>query len=449
MLFLKIIVFNKLYNIENFCFIMEVREIKSGTKVILKTKSEEIECRVLESPRRDIILVKLDSGYNIGIKEEDILDFKVIKEKKESKKKLELKSKKGLKNVALVVTGGTISSRLDYKTGGVKWLIEPEELLKFYPEILEFANISKIEVPFMKASEDMDAKDWGIIAETVANLLNDSDIEGVIVTHGTDFLHYTAAALSFSLRNVNKPVVLTYSQRSSDRASSDARLNLQCAAQIAVSDIAEVMLVGHGTTEDTFCYAMRGTKVRKMHTSRRDTFRPINDKPIAKVYLDKIEYFGNYNVRDNKKKVELRNKFSDKVVLLKFYPGMDSEIFDYLLEKGIKGVVIEASGLGHVATSDARKNVLSKIKKLVNSGIVVVVAPQTLYGKLDPLVYSNGREFLKTGAIFLKDILPETAFVKLGWVLANKELNKNAKRNLEENFSREFSEFISEDEFLN
>ncbi len=428
---------------------MEVREIKSGTKVILKTKSEEIECRVLESPRRDIILVKLDSGYNIGIKEEDILDFKVIKEKKESKKKLELKSKKGLKNVALVVTGGTISSRLDYKTGGVKWLIEPEELLKFYPEILEFANISKIEVPFMKASEDMDAKDWGIIAETVANLLNDSDIEGVIVTHGTDFLHYTAAALSFSLRNVNKPVVLTYSQRSSDRASSDARLNLQCAAQIAVSDIAEVMLVGHGTTEDTFCYAMRGTKVRKMHTSRRDTFRPINDKPIAKVYLDKIEYFGNYNVRDNKKKVELRNKFSDKVVLLKFYPGMDSEIFDYLLEKGIKGVVIEASGLGHVATSDARKNVLSKIKKLVNSGIVVVVAPQTLYGKLDPLVYSNGREFLKTGAIFLKDILPETAFVKLGWVLANKELNKNAKRNLEENFSREFSEFISEDEFLN
>jgi glutamyl-tRNA(Gln) amidotransferase subunit D len=447
--FIKICI-NKLYNVGNFYFIMEVKEIKPGTKVKIKTRKEDISCRVLESPRSDIVLVKLNSGYNIGIREEDILDLEVVKDKKEKEeKKIDLKIRKGLKNIALVVTGGTISSRLDYKTGGVKWLTDPEELLKFYPEILEIANISKIEVPFMKASEDMDSKDWEVIAKSVEGLLNDSSIEGVIVTHGTDFLHYTAAALSFSLRNLNKPVVLTYSQRSSDRASSDARLNLQCAARVAVSDIAEVVLVGHGTINDDFCFAIRGTKVRKMHTSRRDTFRAINDKPIAKVFSDKLEILRDYNVRDNKKKVELRNKFSDKVVLLKFYPGLDPGIFDYLLERGIKGVVIEASGLGHVATSDARKNIISKIKKLVNSGVVVGVTPQTLYGKLNPWVYSNGREFLETGAIFLRDILPETAFVKMSWILGDKELRKNVKENLGNNFEKEFNEFISEDEFLN
>ena len=359
--------------------------------------------------------------------------------------------KKKLQNIALIATGGTISSRLDTKTGAVKWLSEPEELLKFYPELLKIANIAKIETPFMKASENMEFSDWKMLADSAGKLLNDKEIDGVIITHGTDFLHYSAAALSFALRNLNKPVVLTYSQRSSDRASSDAALNLECAARVAVSDIAEVMLVGHANLNDEYCYALIGTKVRKMHSSRRDTFRPINTVPIAKVYPGHVEKIGECNLKDENKKVEVKSDFNSKVALIKFYPGQDPEILEHYFEKGYKGVVVEMSGLGHVLTGEAKNNWLPKLKKLINAGFIVCAAPQTIYGALDPMVYSVGRGLEKTGIIYLKDMLPETAFVKLGWVLGqtgSKDMGK-VKEMMLTNYAKEFNERLTGEEFLN
>ena len=424
-------------------------DIEPGTRVKLHTKKGDYECVVLESPSSEIVLIKLDSGYNIGIREEDILDLKVVREKEEKKvEQKKVEQKKELKNIALVVTGGTIASKLDPKTGGVKWLTDVDELLRFYPGLTEIANIKKIEIPFMKASENMAFGDWKVLAEVVGSLLNDKDIDGVIVTHGTDFLHYTASALSFALRDLNKPVVLTYSQRSIDRASSDANLNLQCSARMAVSDVAEVMLVGHATNEDDYCYALKGNKCRKMHSSRRDTFRPINSSPIAKVYPDKVDILDKFNARDNKRKVIIENKFSDKVALIKFYPGQDVEILEHYLEKGYKGVVVEASGLGHMI-SDGKNNWLPKLKKVIKSGLVVCATPQTIYGELNPKVYSSGRDLEKTGIIYLKDMLSETAFVKLGWVLGNAKLKKDVKENMLKNFAGEFNDCLKESEFLN
>jgi glutamyl-tRNA(Gln) amidotransferase subunit D len=320
--------------------------------------------------------------------------------------------------------------------------------LKFYPGILSIANIVKIESPFMEASENMDYSHWKKIAETAGKLLNDPNINGVIVTHGTDFLHYSASALAFSLKNLNKPVVLTYSQRSSDRASSDANLNLQCAARAAISDIAEVMLVGHANLDDEFCYALPATKVRKLHSSRRDTFRPINSRPIAKVWPDKIEIMKEYNPRDNKKKVEVKAHFKDKVALVKFYPGQDPNILDYYSKNKYKGLVVETSGLGHVITN-GKYNWIPKLKKAVKSGLIICAAPQTIYGKLDPFVYSAGRELEETGIIYLQDMLPETAFVKLSWVLGDTKMSKNVKASMLNNFAGEFNDNISQDEFLN
>ena len=429
-------------------------DILPGTRVNLHTKKGDFECMILEAPSQDIILVKLNSGYNIGIKEEDIIDLKIIKEKddgeeKKSNEKFDkLNNKKELSNIAMIMTGGTISSHLDYKTGGVKWLTKADELLKFYPGILSIANIVKIESPFMEASENMDYSHWKKIAETAGKLLNDPNINGVIVTHGTDFLHYSASALAFSLKNLNKPVVLTYSQRSSDRASSDANLNLQCAARAAISDIAEVMLVGHANLDDEFCYALPATKVRKLHSSRRDTFRPINSRPIAKVWPDKIEIMKEYNPRDNKKKVEVKAHFKDKVALVKFYPGQDPNILDYYSKNKYKGLVVETSGLGHVITN-GKYNWIPKLKKAVKSGLIICAAPQTIYGKLDPFVYSAGRELEETGIIYLQDMLPETAFVKLSWVLGDTKMSKNVKASMLNNFAGEFNDNISQDEFLN
>jgi glutamyl-tRNA(Gln) amidotransferase subunit D len=424
---------------------MQEKEFNPGDFVKVITQKEETEGTILESSEQSIILIKLKSGYNIGIKKEDIKDIKLIKEKEQESEKLELKEKKNLPSIDIIITGGTISSRVDYKTGAVKWLTKPQELFKYYPEIFEIVNVRKIKTPFMKASENMSSEDWQVIAKECESSLNDSDIKGVIITHGTDFLHYTASALSFFLRDLNKPVVLTYAQRSSDRASSDAALNLKCAAYAAISEMAEVMLVGHGTINDDFCYAMPGTKVRKMHASRRDAFKTINAKPFAKIFPDgKIEKISAYNQRNDEKKVKLDSVFNDKVSVLKITPGENPDILDCYLKEN-EGVIIEASGLGHVPMSEeARYSWLPKIKKAIDCGVTICATPQTIYGRLNPLVYSPGRSLLKSGVIFLEDTLTETAFVKLGWVLAHKQWKSQIKEKMLQNFSHEINDRLEE-----
>ncbi len=401
---------------------------------------------LLEVPKSEkgIVLLKLDNGYNIGFNKKDILEIKVKRKFKKGEKVEEIIKKDSAKpNVAMIITGGTIASKLDAKTGGVSWLTDTNDFLKFYPELLKKVNISKIEVPFMKGSEDMDYKDWIKIAKTCEKLLNDDNLKGIIITHGTDTLHFTASALSFMLRDLNKPVVLTYSQRSIDRGSSDANLNLQCSALTAISDIAEVVLVGHATTNDDYCYALRGTKVRKLHASRRDAFKPVNEKPIAKIDSEKIIILNEHKIR-NKAKVKLDTKFEEKVALLKFYPGQSADILDYYLKNKFKGIVIEMTGLGHVATSSSRNSWIKKLKEVQEKGLIVCAAAQTINGKLDPLVYSNGREIMETGVIFLKDMLSETAFVKLGWVLGHVTKKEEVKKLMLENISGEFNERLEE-----
>jgi len=425
---------------------MKKAKAQVGDEVMIKGKKGKKEEHgiLLESHEPGIILLKLKSGYNIGIKKRDIKGVKVVKKAEKEKEEEKKMKMKGKPIVEFILTGGTISSSLDVKTGGVKWLTKPSELFKFYPDIFDKVDV-RLRNPFMKSSENMDAGDWVRIAKLTAKALNDNNIKGVIVSHGTDFLHYTAAALSFMLRDLNKPVVLTYSQRSTDRGSSDAQLNLLCSANAVLSDIAEVMLVGHASMNDDFCYALKGTKVRKMHTSRRDTFKAVNCKPIAKIWPDKIKAISEYRKR-KKGKVKVDAVFDERVGLLKFYPGQKPEILDFY--KKYKGIIIEMSGLGHVIT-EGKKNWIPKLKELINKGVVVCAACQTLYGRLDPYVYSPGRELQKIGVIYLQDILPETALVKLGWVLGHK--NWKGKEKIKEmmlkNIAGEFNKRLG-GEFL-
>lgn len=432
---------------------MKSSGIRVGDVVSVKTESEDIKGTLLESYDKDVLLLKLDSGYNIGIKKEGIKGIKVVSRAKKHEEKCKLSENKKVPHIGMIVTGGTISSKLDYATGGVKWLMNPQEILAIAPKLFDIARISRIEKPFMLASENMTAKEWQVLARKTAELLNKPKNKGVIITHGTDTLHYTAAALSFMLKNLNKPVVLTYSQRSTDRGSSDTALNLTCSAHAALSDMTEVMLVGHGSMNDNFCLAIRGTKVRKMHTSRRDTFRPINDLPFAEIYENgKIETINSrFNKRNESKKVEVDAVFEDKIALIKYYPNAKPDVLEFLKKESYKGIVIEATGLGHVATDESRLNWTPAIKNCIKAGMTVCFAPQTIYGKLDPHVYSPGRELLKAGVIFLEDMLPETAYVKLGWVLGHKNIASNKERIKEmmlTNIAGEFNKRISPDTFL-
>ena len=421
---------------------------ETGDYVEVHLTKQIYEGGLLESPEleKGIVLLKLDSGYNIGFNKKDVLEIKVLKKAKDKEFEVILKKDSKKPNIAMIITGGTIAARLNPKKGGVDWLDTPESLFKFYPGIFDKVNVVKIEVPFMKASEDMDFKDWQKIARIAENLLNDNNIRGLIITHGTDFLHYTSAALSFFLKDLNKPVVLTYSQRSIDRASSDANLNLQCSALAAISDMAEVMIVGHASSNDNYCYAMPGTKVRKLHTSKRDSFKIVNSKPFAKIFSDRIERISNYKIR-GKSKVKTDLKFEEKVALVKVYPGQDPEVLNYYVKKKYKGVILEMSGLGHAPSRRARKSWIQILKKIQEKGLIVCAVSQCINGRVDPLVYSNGRELMKTGIIYLDDMLAETALVKLGWVLGHEEWAKNKemiKKKMLENISHELNDRLEE-----
>ncbi len=424
-------------------------EVRDKIEVIVNGRGEK--GILLDSHEAGVLLLKLDNGYNIGFKKEDITEIKVLEKWiKEEKRNAEFKLSGQKPIIDFVVVGGTITNKLDPKTGGVTNLINPAELFSIYPEIFKFADI-RIHNPFMKASENLNSLDWIRIAKIVEKSLNNEHVRGVIITHGTDTLHYTSAALSFMLGKLNKPVVLTYSQRSSDRGSADSRLNLICAAHAALSDIAEVMLVGHASTNDDYCYALKGNKARKMHTSRRDTFKPINTSPLAKIFPNgKIEVINDYNKRGKiNGKIKADAVFDSRVALIKFYPGQDSSILDYYKKRGYRGIVIEMTGLGHVCT-EGKLNWIPKIQELIKKNIYIYAAPQTLYGRLDPYVYAPQRKILETGVVFLEDILPETALVKLGWILAHREWRGSVATRVKmlENINGEFNVRLNE-EFMN
>ncbi len=426
---------------------MKTKTFNPGDKVNITTREKEWMGNILESYDPETILLKLESGYNIGIKEETITNIKVLEKSKQlEKQKKQLEKNPKLKNIAMIITGGTISSRLDPKTGGVI-STDAEEILNIAPELKEICNIVKIEKPFMKWSENMSFKDWKILAQTSEKLLNNKDIDGIIITHGTDFLHYTSATLSFFLQDINKPIALTYSQRSIDRGSTDAHLNLISAALYATSDIAEVAIVGHKNTDDNKAIAIPGTKVRKMHTSKRDAFQPINTKPLAEIDPESksINILQEFNAR-NSNKVKLDTKFNENIALIQIYPGQDPSILEYYTKQGYKGIILELTGLGQVPAKDSKYNWLPKIKQAIKKGVTICGTAQTINGRLNPNVYSAGRDLQKTGIIFLEDMLSETALIKLSWILGHKTWAKDKnkiKEKILENLSREISKKIN------
>lgn len=397
--------------------------IKVGDRVRVKKLKENFTVEGIVMPRSllaedGFIEIKLDNGYNIGIRiTDDTVVEKVKEERREFKGGLIVpeipKPKPGLPKVSIISTGGTIASKVDYRTGAVYPALTSEDLYRAVPEIANIAYI-EAEVLFSIFSENMTPKHWEAIAQHVADKVREG-FDGVVVTHGTDTMGYTAAALSFALQDLPVPVVLVGAQRSSDRPSSDAAINLYSAVKVAAeAPFAEVVVVMHGSISDDYCLAHRGTKVRKMHTSRRDAFRTVNDIPLAKIYKDRIEILSNnYRRRDKSRKLKLKNKFDDKVVLIKVYPGMKSDIIDYIVDSGYHGIVLEGTGLGHTPES-----LFPAIKRAIREGIPVVMTSQCIWGRINMNVYSTGRELLSFGVIPGEDMLPETAYVKLSWILA-------------------------------
>ncbi len=399
-----------------------------GDRVKVMTQDEALEGTLMPE-QKDFVVLKLASGYNIGIDKKRVREIKVLDKKKKREVELPKETpKKGLPKITILHTGGTIASKVDYETGGVVARFSPEEIMGMFPELKDIANIDSKLISNI-FSEDMRFSHYNALAQEIEKEVKQG-VAGIIVTHGTDTLHYTGAALSFMLQDLGVPVILVGSQRSSDRGSSDAAGNLLSAAFfiIASKNFAEVALCMHESSDDNTCLILPGTKSRKMHTSRRDAFKAISVTPWARVNLQKkkVDYFRtNYNKRATKPVKVRLFKENLEVGLIKMHPHLYAREFEAY--RGFDGLIVEGFGIaGNIpinetdkATKEHRK-IAAAVEQLVKAGTIVFATSQCIAGSLNMNVYSTGRHMQELGVIGnYCDMTAETAFIKLAWLLSN------------------------------
>jgi len=439
-------------------FNMESKKIKKilGTinpfdKIRLELKdSREFEVMFIDF-KNDVIRIKFDSGYNAGFKKENLKSITKISSRKEKrseqKANIVYEKKKGLKNILIIHTGGTIASKVDYETGGVKALIKAEELISLFPELREIVNIDT-KLLMNVFSEDFEVRDYNMILKEIKSQYQKYD--GFIITHGTDTLHYTASALKFAIDGLSKPIILVGSQRSSDRPSTDSRLNLLSAAYfISKTDYSDVAICMHKSTNDTEAVILNGFNTRKMHSSRRDAFRQIGSSPVAfvdfgKRKIDMLQDCPAVKICSDPEITYYNEKL--KLGILYAHPSMTVE--EIKAFSSFDGLLIIGTGLGHISINDNdfSKNggrIFSELKKLSET-TVIVMTTQTIYGRVNLNVYSTGRKLKSIGILGnLCSTTPETSFIKLFYLLS-----KYTKKEVKELYGKNLKGEIVEREFL-
>ena len=371
------------------------------------------------------IVIKLASGYNVGIAAGSITQMRETGRReahyKIPEKEFPYDPKKP--NVVLFGTGGTIASRLDYRTGAVIPAFSPGELYGSVPELADICNL-RTEKLFGVFSENMGPVQYVKLAQRIGEEI-EKGIDGVVIGHGTDTMHHTAAILTFMVQDPPVPIVMVGSQRSSDRPSSDAALNLIRAARAAATgDIAEVMVCMFGPTSDEYCLLHRGTRVRKMHSSYRSTFRTIGDVPLAMVSPKKLTHLReDYRRRRSDRRVRINTAFEERVTILYYYPNMHPDVVDAMVEKGYRGIIVAGTGLGHV-----NRPLYAALDRAYKAGVHVYMTVQTLWGYVQMYVYETGRELMELGIVPAANMLPEVAYVKLCWALGQSDDREEVQR---------------------
>ena len=397
-------------------------------KAVVETTRGKFEGTLLPRSENDDdkhLVMKIITGYNVGIDVDTVTTMKEVGYKKANYAipEKEFPLTPGLPKVKLFGTGGTIASRLDYRTGAVIPAFSPGELYGAVPELADICNLETEKV-FAVFSENMGPKQYIALAKAIEKEIK-KGVDGIVIGHGTDTLHHTGAALTFMVQNSPVPIVLVGSQRSSDRPSSDAALNLMHAMKAAGhSDIAEVMVCMFGPTSDEYGLLHKGTRVRKMHSSYRSTFRTIGDVPLARINRKEIiPIKKDYHRRRDDREVTIKPYFSDKVTMLYYYPGMSPDILDAMIDKGYEGIVFVGTGLGHV-----NKELYPAIERAHAKGIHMYMTLQTLWGYVHMFVYDTGRDMMAKGIIPAGNMLPEVAWVKLSWALGQTKDPEEVKK---------------------
>ena len=417
--------------------ILSEKNIETGDRV----KINEKEGRLMPKPDtgdQNIINLKLDSGYNIGLEPENI--ELVDKQEASKDQNEEINHEEDRPDILVLHTGGTIASRVSYEEGGVKPSYNVEDLVEMYPELASEVNLHS-ELVAQMLSENMEPEHWMEIAEMIDEV--EDDYDGIIVGHGTDTMQYTGAALSLMLKGIDTGVLLVGAQRSSDRPSSDASMNMYCAAKFLTdTEFTGFGVCMHAGSSDTKCNILPPNKVRKMHTSRRDAFEPINSEEIALIDYDagEIEY-SEIEEKEYEKNIDVNSN----IAVVKSRPGMKPEELEFVLEKDYDGLVVEGTGLGHLPVNSFddktqhHEEILGKLG-LIADEIPVVMASQCLNGRVDMNVYDAGVKIQDSGVVSAEDMHPELAYVKLAWSIGNSDSRDGALELFQKNINGEISE---------
>ncbi len=422
------------------------KNISAGDLIDIKVEGQIFNGEFIKEEEK-LVIIKLKSGYDIALPLNKIDELSII----ENTRKVEISEEREIKktekaDITLITTGGTISSKIDYKTGGVSPSVNSDYYFKISPGLKNIGSIAISDL-MKKLSENMLPSDWIDIAREAYSSIK-SGSKGIVVTSGTDTMHFAASALSFLLNPLSVPVVFTGSQRSTDRGSTDASTNLFMSAMTARDfDAGESMICMHANLNDEYNYILRGNKARKMHTERRDAFRPINIKPLAKVYTDgKFTDLSDEIIKRNDC-TKLNDKIDEKVKLIYSYPSMGGDIIDYYIESKIHGIVISATGFGNLPLED--KTMVSALKNAENKAIPIVITSQTIYGPTNKFVYSTLREISKfENIIYVGDMTTETAFVKMMFALGQTKDIEDIKNIMTKSIAGEKKERSDIGEFL-
>lgn len=407
--------------------LLKNQQVKVWSEVKITSSRGEFQGILLPRSSNDDdrhLVVKLITGYNIGIAVDTVQTITALGYKEAHYKipEKEFPTSPEKKNVFLIGTGGTIASRLDYRTGAVIPAFSPGELYGAVPELADICNL-RTEKLFAVFSENMGPEQYMTLARRIGEEIK-KGTHGIIIGHGTDTMSHTAAALTYMVQSSPIPIVLVGSQRSSDRPSSDAARNLIHAATAAAhGDIAEVMVCMFGPTSDTYGFLHRGTRVRKMHSSYRSTFRTIGDIPLARVTSEGVSHMkDNAKPRRSDREVTITPVFNEKVTIVYYYPNMQPDIIDSLVDRGYKGIIIAGTGLGHV-----NKPLYPALERAYKAGVSIFMTVQTLWGYVHMFVYDTGRDLMALGVVPLNNMLPESAYIKLGWALGQTDDREKVK----------------------
>jgi len=435
---------------------MKKQGLTEGDLVEVVEAGQKLVGTIVPSINENILTLKLESGYNAGIKiDSNLIVKKIGSGKKVGKAALvKFEKKPGLPTVSIMQIGGTIAARVDYRTGAVYTTFKPEDLLTLVPELASMANIETRLISNM-FSEDMRFAHYSVIAKEIAKEAK-KGVKGIILPHGTDTMAYTSAALAFMLQDIQIPVILVGAQRSTDRGSTDAIMNLVSAMEFIIkTDFVGVAICMHKSSNDDICSILPACKTRKLHTSRRDAFKPVNDLPIATVNFKtrEIKFLKkDYSKKQDGKTLKLMDKLEEKVALLKVFPNIMHEQIEFFRKAKFKGLVVEGTGLGQAPVGMpnelCKENIknMEEFKKLINSGCIVVMTSQCIFGRIQMHVYSNAVDLVDAGVIPGEDMLPETAFVKLAWLLGNFP-KEEAKELIAKNLRGEITETTKIEDF--